>query len=344
MSSRSSTPRYVPLVRVLRGEGVESVHHGAIVVADATGRVIHAVGDPGAVTYLRSSAKPFQIIPVLESGAADRFGLTPAEIAVGIASHAGQDFHVEAVRSILKKAGLSEELLMCGVHEPIHPPTAHRFRMEGLAPAPIHCNCSGKHAAMMSLAVHRGEPTEDYFTADHPVQTAMLEAVSSFSGVPAREIPLAIDNCTVPTFGLPLSAAATAYARLMDPSNFDSSRKAAARRAVNAMRAHPEYVGGDEVLDTDLIRVGQWELIAKRGAEAFYGIGYRRGDEGFGIAIKIADGGMGRGRNAVALGVARQLGLVPPGGLASLGSVHLPPVRDNRGRIVGRVEEIFQLA
>src|SRR5213594_2834270 len=166
----TDVPAYVPLVHVLRGEYLESVHYGAVALADAKGKLLRSAGDPSAVSFMRSSAKPFQVIPVIKSGAADRFGLTPSELAVAIASHNAQDFHQSAVRSILDKIGLSEDHLKCGTHEPGHAATADGLREAGLQPTPIHSNCSGKHAAMLALAVHRGYPTEGYTRLDHPVQ------------------------------------------------------------------------------------------------------------------------------------------------------------------------------
>ena len=339
-----TVPGCVPLVHVIRGSTVESAHYGAVAVVDAAGRLLHAAGDPAAVTFMRSSAKPFQIIPVLESGAADRFGLEPSEVAVAIGSHNGQDIHVRAVRSILAKAGLSEEKLMCGPHEPFDVETARLLREQGRQPTSIHSNCSGKHAAMLALAAHRGYPTDGYFHPEHPVQVEMLSAIAAFTGLPASGIALASDGCTVPTFGLPVHAAAAAYARLMDPSSFDAPRREAARRAVEAMRGYPEMVGGDGVIDTDLMRSAGAEMVAKRGAEGFYGIGFRLGGKAYGAAFKIADGDMGRARNAVALEIVRQWELVPAHRLRELAERYSPPILNRRGGAAGRVESHFRIS
>src|SRR5881628_3625391 len=135
---------YEPLVAIVRGDVDESVHYGAIAVTDADGCLAASAGSARALTFMRSSAKPLQAIPLLESGAADHFRLTPAEIAVVIGSHSGEPRHVEMVRSILSKIGLGEDQLMCGTHAPFHPPTAKRLAEEGIRPSVLHSNCSGK--------------------------------------------------------------------------------------------------------------------------------------------------------------------------------------------------------
>lgn len=334
---------YVPLVAVTRGEIDESMHFGAMAVADSDGRVLASMGSPETVTFLRSSAKPLQVIPLIESGAADHFRMTTAEIAIAIGSHSGEARHVETVRSILSKIGLGEDALMCGTHIPYHRETARRLESEGRRPTPLHSNCSGKHSGMLALALFRGAPTEGYFRAAHPVQREILETVASISGVDASRIPLGIDGCTAPTFGLSLASVATAFARLMEPDRSRGSGRDAVRRAVAAMIAHPEMVGGEGRIDTDLMSAARGGLISKVGAEGFHALGFRRNGKGCGLAMKVSDGDSERARAAMLLRALSDLQLVSQDTIESLESAHMPPVRDRRGATVGRIEARFHL-
>ncbi len=334
---------YEPLVAVMRGELEESVHYGAVTVADAAGRIEACVGVADAVTFMRSSAKPLQAIPLLESGAADHFRLTPAEIAVVIGSHNGEPRHVEAVRSILSKIGISEDSLMCGTHAPYHRETAKALEREAKRATAIHNNCSGKHAGMMALALFRGQPVEGYYRPEHAVQKEILASVALFAGVEPGAIRIAVDGCSVPTFGISLAAAATAYARLMQPEQFPGATRYAAHRAVEAMMAHPEMIAGEGRIDTDVMNAGKGELIAKAGAEGFYTVGFRRGGKGHGLALKIADGNNDRARTATLLRALGDLGILTAGKLASIAEAHLPPITNRRNLAVGSVEACFHL-
>lgn len=334
---------YAPLVAVTRGDLDESLHFGAVVVADARGKVLAAAGSPGTVTYMRSSAKPLQVLPLLESGAADHFRLTPIEIAIAIGSHNGEPRHVETVRGILAKIGLSEESLMCGAHPPYHKPSARALERENERPSALHNNCSGKHAGMLALALFRGEPPEDYVRPEHAVQREILETVSALTDVPQDAIHVAIDGCSAPTFGVPLAAAAGAFARLIESGRFASARRSAVRRAVEAMVAHPEMVAGEGRLDTDLMTAARGEMIAKAGAEGFYAMGFQRDGHGYGIAIKVSDGESERARTAMVLRALEDLELLDRTRMAALTAAYLPEIKNRRGTVVGRVEARFHL-
>ncbi|MGH2668798.1 MAG: asparaginase, partial [bacterium] len=215
MPDPAAPPRphgYVPLMEVWRGETVESVHYGAIAVVDAAGRMVAAAGDPGETTYLRSAAKPAQALPLLESGAAERFGLDDRDIAVIIGSHGGEPFHLDAVRSILRKIGLEDAALQCGAHAPYHRPSARALRAAGASPTALHNNCSGKHAGMLALAVHLGAPVASYLDPDHPVQILIRARIETLAGLPAGGARTAVDGCSAPTFAMPLRSAARLYA------------------------------------------------------------------------------------------------------------------------------------
>jgi L-asparaginase II len=334
---------YVPLVEVYRGDTVESIHFGAIAMVDAGGRAIAALGDPATVTFLRSAAKPAQVLPLLASGAAERFGFTEPEVAVMAGSHGGERFHVETVLSILAKIDLDEGDLQCGAHAPSHRRTAQMLRRLGAAPTALHNNCSGKHAGMLALARHLGAPVETYLEPAHPVQARIRDAVERLAGLPAGGSTLATDGCSAPNFAMPLGSAALLYARLLDPGRAPRDLAGPARRVVAAMRAHPEMVAGTDRLCTALIREGTKGIIAKIGAEGFYGLGYEDAGTGVGIALKIADGDGERARYTVALEMLRQIGLLADARAAALRARFAGEVRNRRNLLVGRLEPAFRL-
>ncbi|SRR5712692_4293909 len=354
-------PGYVPLVEVWRGDTVESVHFGAIAVVDAAGRTIGAAGDPETVTFLRSAAKPAQVLPLLESGAAERFGFTDEEVAVMIGSHGGEPFHVKTVRSILSKIGLDEGALQCGAHAPSYRPAAQDLRRRGRVPTAIHNNCSGKHAGMLALAVHLGAPVATYLEASHPVQRRIRATVEALAGLEPGGTRTATDGCSAPNFAMPLGRAARMFARLVASARTASGPRAAsvertaadaapaddlvaaARRAVEAMRRHPEMIAGTDRLCTTLMQTIGHALIAKIGAEGFYGLGYEHEGTGIGIALKIADGDGQRARFSAALETLRQLGLLDQEAAAALRSRFVGDIRNHRGLTVGRVETVFHL-
>ncbi len=334
-----------PLVHVVRGGLVDAVHMGALVVVDADGRLLYHVGDPHLVAYPRSSAKPLQVLPLLESGAADHFGFTDREIAIMCASHSGEDVHIATVQGILERIGLDESALLCGVHAPAHKPTAERMRDAGLKPNSLHSNCSGKHAGMLALARFLGVPTEGYVQAGHPVQQRVLATVAAFSDMAPDKIILASDGCTVPTFGMPLYNFALAVARLVQPQAWEPALQAACRRVVRAMQAYPEMVGGTGRFDTDLMRVATGTLISKGGADGYHCAGIlpcAAFPNGAGIALKVLDGDVSnRARPLAMLETLRQLGVLTDDQLGALAVHRRAPVLNMRGEKVGETRAQF---
>jgi len=320
----SATPRSVPLLEVRRGTLVESLHRGFIAAINAEGELIGSLGDITTPTYYRSAAKPFQAIPLIATGAADHFKLTPRELAVIIGSHSGEAMHVETVAAILSKIGLDETALQCGSHTPFDKATAWMLKSEGKAPTVLHHNCSGKHAGMLALAQFLGESIENYLDPNHPVQVRIRQVLARFADVSIDEITIAIDGCSAPVFGLPIKAMAHSYARLVgwQHTNIEDALGTAAQRVVNAMKECPEMVGGtNERLDTDLMRVAQGRIISKVGAEGVHLLGVlpeARYPSGLGIAIKIEDGDTRRARDPVVIEVLRQLALLDEKHLRSL--------------------------
>ncbi|MBE3575085.1 MAG: asparaginase [Firmicutes bacterium] len=327
------------LAQVTRGELAESFHRGHVAVVRADGAVVAWVGDERFRTYWRSAAKPIQALAVLTTGAADRFHFTDPELAVMAASHAGEDEHVQAVQSILHKAGLTEAALQCGTHPPVTAEMARRLILAGREPEPVQCNCSGKHAGMLAVAAHLGFPVEGYLRPSHPVQQIMLSLVADFCSLPAKEIILGVDGCGVPVFGLPLAAMALAYARLAHPDQAKAEYGPAVRRLTGAMLRHPEMVSGRGRFTTELMVAAQGRVIAKCGAEGVFCLALP--EQGLGVAIKVEDG-QSRPVPVVALEVLRQLGLDLTGE-PGLKAYWQAPVRNNRGEAVGRILPAFTL-
>ncbi len=334
---------YVPMVEVQRGGIAESLHHGAVAVVDSTDRLLASVGDPECVTFIRSAGKPAQILPLIASGAVERFGFREAHLAVIMGSHGGEPFHLEAVREILARIGLDETALQCGTHEPLHRPTAMALRARGWNPTLLHNNCSGKHAGFLALAVHRGEPVESYLEPSQPLQIDIRVVIERLAGLPHDGAETALDGCSAPTFAMSLRSAALLYARLSSPKNEAGEYGPAVRTALAAMRGCPEMIGGTDRLETALMSEGRHGLIAKIGAEGFFALGFERQGRGVGIVLKIGDGNLKRARDSATLECLRQLEVLPPEVVATLATKFNPPVLNHRGRVVGRIEPFFSL-
>jgi L-asparaginase II len=145
------------LVDVHRGGRVESSHFGHIAVVDSDGKLLYSLGDPYRVTYARSSLKPLQTIPVVETGAADRFELSGADVSLCCASHSGEAQHTDRVLAILGRAGIEDSALQCGTHIPHAQDTYKKLIAAGKDLTPLYNNCSGKHSGMLVTAKHMGE-------------------------------------------------------------------------------------------------------------------------------------------------------------------------------------------
>jgi L-asparaginase II len=309
-------PEDAPLAAVRRGALVESVHRGRLAVCDPEGNVLEAVGDPEAYIYARSSAKPFQALPLVLSGAAEAFGLTDEELAVACASHNAEEPHLAAVRSILEKAGLTEDDLQSGAHLPLYEPEADKLIRSGEDPRPIHGNCSGKHAGMLAVCVHEGYETATYRDPGHPLQRRILGLIAEVCGLREDEVLIAGDNCGVPAFALPLRSLATGLARVATRNALPDELALAALRIGDAMREHPFMVAGTGRFDTDLMR--STDLLVKGGAEAVLAVGSR---DGWGMVLKISDGAL-RGVRPVALAALGGMGVEVPEAVSDVRGLH----------------------
>jgi len=334
-------------VEQLRGGWVEAGHEVHVAVANSTGGLVARAGDPELVTFWRSAAKPFQALPLVADGAADRFGLTSEELALVCASHSSEPAQVARVRELLGKIGCSERDLLCGPHPPLSDRVAQDYQTRGVRLTAIYSNCSGKHAGMLALARHHGWPTEFYTRLEHPVQQRCLAEVSRWTEVPAGEIKTAVDGCGVVCYGIPLRNMAWAYARLANAEggtrNAEQKRglrgandlagqfrvPTSAFRVVESMLRHPELIAGEGRPCTEMMRAHPGRVIAKVGAEGVYCALLPQ--ERLGVALKVTDGHALASALAMAA-VLEELGLRPrPASLTARPNVN------TRGETVGEL-------
>lgn len=330
--------RSEPLVRLSRGGLEESFHAGVLVVIE-NGRPTIVRGDPGRVVFYRSASKPLQALELVRSGAADAFGLSDAELAVAAGSHSAEPRHLDAVRSMLKAAGLDETHLRCGGHRSVNPKVAFAQTRDAVAITALHSNCSGKHAGMLLTARHKGAPLETYLELSHPVQAAIVAHVATFGGIPRDKVLAGVDGCGAPALAVPMEGMARSIAHVASPEGLPLDLAAAARRVTRAMLAHPEMVAGEDRFDTDLMLAAKGRLVAKAGAEGVYVVG--AAERRLGLAIKVDDGG-DRGYRLVVLEVLRRRGLLDDDAFGALARKHAPPVITNMaGVAVGRMDVAF---
>ena len=341
---------YAPLVEVTRGPVVESVHSGALAVVDAQGKLIASAGDPNLVTYLRSSSKPLQVLPLLERGGVQAFNLSDKEIALMCASHSGTDEHYATVTALQAKIGISEGDLLCGVHAPTHAATAEAMRQRGEVFTANRHNCSGKHTGFLAHAVLRSETKEDYINPNHPIQQTITQTFAEMIEYPREKIAIGVDGCSAPVFAVPLFNAALGFARLCDPTELASARAEACQTVTRAMAAYPFMVAGPERFDTLAMEIGGGRFICKGGAEGYQAIGILPGALGpgspaLGITYKVADGDVnGRSRPVIGVEILRQLGLVTQADIAGpLAHLAARPVTNWREIKVGEMRPAFHL-
>lgn len=328
------------VAKVYRGDLVDLTHIGHVAVVDYTGKLLYHYGNPDRVTFARSSAKPMQAIPVVESGAVDAYGITDRELALLCASHSGEPFHVDAVRSILEKAGLGDKYLQCGTHYPFAEYAAEELRNKGLKPVEVHCNCSGKHSGMLITAKYLNEELDTYYKPVHPVQKRIMETIADICEYDEDKIITATDGCGVPVHAMPLYKFAQGFARLSKPEVLGEKREGIVRRLTSAMTSYPEMVAGTDRFCTDLMRVCGDRLFAKSGAAGYYAIGLK--DKGIGMTFKVEDAAKGIAF-AMVMEVLRQLDVIAPEEYKSLEKYYVIQEKNHKGEIVGHTEIQFEL-
>ncbi len=277
--STASTKIETTLLAEFRRNGlVENRHWGWFAICNTEGTVLYSTpGSHKTAIFLRSSAKPFQAMPLVQSGLHQE--LTAEELAITCASHIASPYHVQMVRNLLQKAGLSEKDLLCGPHMPIHQESAQLLLQKGIEPNRLHNNCSGKHAGMLYYCVHNHLPIDDYLNPEHPLQERITKTLQDYSEL-ERQPQSGIDGCGTPTHQLTINKAAQLYA------NLGSSSKS--KPIVEAICNNPIAFGGLGRVDTAIIKASKGKLLAKVGADGV--IGVSRVGKREGLILKIADG------------------------------------------------------
>jgi L-asparaginase II len=334
----SSAPAHVPLAIATRGGTTESIHCGSVAVADRSGRVLFAAGDPATLTFTRSALKPLQALPFVAGGGVERFGFSLPQVALLCASHSGEPRHVDAVADMLAKSGSTVADLQCGTHAPgfydargeVPPPPPY---------SPLAHNCSGKHSGMLAYCAQCALPKADYLDPGHPLQQAIRRAVATFTGMDEAAMTAGIDGCSAPNYAVPLARLAMAYARL-GAAGPDAAYGHSAKTLADAMIAHPEMVSGERRSDLALMRAGRGDWVAKIGAEGVQALAVR--SQGLGIAIKVADG-QKRGLYPAVIAVLDQLGLLDARARDELRPWARAPITNYRGKVTGDVRAVVVL-
>ncbi|MBL8287946.1 MAG: asparaginase [Rubrivivax sp.] len=330
------------LAEVLRGGIAESFHRGAVAVVDAQGRVHTAIGDIERPIFPRSAVKVLQALPLVASGAAERFGLTDAELALACASHGGEPQHTETARAMLAKAGLGPEALECGTHWPYHEGSQRALAAAGQQPSALHNNCSGKHAGFVclgcALAGRSGAAdfVRGYVQPGHPVMREVTASLQDATGFDLAATARGTDGCSIPTLAVPLRHLAHAFAKVATGVGLDADRARAARRLREAVARAPAMVGGSGRFDSRVAeRLGE-RVFCKVGAEGVYCAALPQ--QGLGVALKMDDGNTARAAEVVMAALIERL--VPPAGddeAAFVGALADVTLRNWNGIEVGRL-------
>jgi L-asparaginase II len=295
------------LVELVRGALTESRHRGAVAVADADGAAVLTLGDVERPVYPRSAVKPLQALPLVESGAADRYRFGDEELALACASHGGEPAHVEVARRMLERAGLGAGALECGAHWPSHQDSSRALARAGGAPSALHNNCSGKHAGFLCVACAAGVDHHDYVGAEHFVQREVRAAIESLTGVCLGPDVCGTDGCSIPTWAVPLNRLAHAFAKFGTGRGLAPERAKAVARLRAACAAQPYFVAGTGRFCTEIMKLFETRVLVKTGAEGVYCAVLP--EQGFGIALKCDDGATRAAEVAMATMIARFLPL-----------------------------------
>ena len=330
----------IPLLCTTRDRVVERLERGHCAISTPLGELVWSAGDPDHVTYLRSSAKPVQATALILSGAADRFGLGPEQLAVACGSHHGEQAHVAAVTEMLKRAAIPVQALQCGAHG-LSEPDAGRLARAGLTPTPLHNNCSGKHAGMLCAARALDAPRGSYLTPNHPVQRTILANMARCAGLPEGEIAIGIDGCSAPNFAMPIRTMARYFACLASSDYLPADLAGALCRIGAAMRAYPFMVSGTTGFDTVLMRDAPIPLIAKAGAAGLQCVAIP--SLGLGLTVKV-ESGNGDQLPSVTIAILRALGVLPDELPPSLAAFDRPAIRNHRGLRVGETRVLVDTA
>jgi L-asparaginase II len=318
------------VTKFYRGSIVESFHIGYAAAVDQNNNLIFAAGDAEYPIFIRSAAKPFQAVAVLESGAVEKYGLSDEEIAIMCASHNGENYHTEAVANILKKLGLSIDNMQCGIHPPLDKSSYEQMILKGRRATPLHNACSGKHAGMLALSKALDVVPGNYNSLTHPVQEKIYEKIKHYAE--RTKIPVAIDDCNVPTFFIPLKNLALMYRKLIEGSDEYLSK------ILHIMSLHPRYIAGRGRFDTEFNSMMKVKGVTKLGGEGVRGIGIRTEDDRYiGIALKVLSGNK-KAVDSMSVAVLKHLKLIDTEITSALDSFYRPVIKNHSDVETGHIE------
>lgn len=328
------------LVEVTRGNIVECIHRGDIAIVDNKNTLLHSIGNPEKITYMRSAAKPLQTLNVILSGAAEKFNLSNDEISIMCASHYAEDFHMKVLNSILSKINLKKDDIKGGIVTSLKQQYALELAYKRAELTPLHSDCSGKHTGMLSVCVHNNYPIESYLDFNHPCQQEILEHLAYMIGLDKSNISIGIDGCSAPVHSMPLRNMALGFAKLANPENLPEDYKQACNRIFKAMNDYPEMVSGTDGFCTELIKRTNGKLVGKIGAEGVYCIGIK--EKNIGIAIKLEDGAMAK-LPPIVVKTLSDLNVLSDKELESLSEYLIMKNRNDIDTTVGYVKPKFKL-
>lgn len=335
-------PKHVPLVVVTRGVGsaqsVESVHYGSVAVVDEAGALLWHAGDPNALTFTRSTLKPFQALAFVEADGPRQVGFGEREIALMCASHSGEEVHAALARDMLDRVQCDEHHLRCGCHVPYIYNDVRTLPPDQTWDQTYN-NCSGKHAGFLAWCRVHDAPLDGYLEERHPLQRAVRAAVAQRAGLDESALVVGIDGCSAPNYAMPLVNLARLFLQLAWPEAGGDAASALATLG-NAMMAHPQLVSGTGRSDLAYMRAFDGELVSKVGAAGVQAFGVK--SAGLGIAIKIADGNVDA-LHCAAVSVLDQLGLLDEVRRAALASYMRPQIRNHAKTVTGELRPVVML-
>lgn len=296
-------------INAYRGDYIEDQHNVSLIIKKPNGETLFTAGKPDMQVHMRSSAKPFQAQALFQSGAYQKYQLSLKELALCCASHEGSQDHIGTANAILKKQNLNETALNCGAHQPSDKEQKTKLQQQHAQATAIHNNCSGKHAGMLAIANALSAPLDNYESINHPVQQLIFESARVLANV--KEIPHAIDGCSLPTFILSLGDAATLYTRLADPNSAPEAYQTGLKTVFEAMQSYPDMIAGHGVIDTEIMKAIP-TVAVKRGAQGYYGIAVKQSKYGpLGITLKVEDGS-NQARDVFIIEILEYLNILDP--------------------------------
>jgi len=331
--------RAEPLVVEYRGGFLENVHYGHVCGVNDAGGIVWKYGDPDAVTFMRSAAKPIQALPFFLEGMDSKFGFTPEEQAILMASHRALSYHVDALEGMLGKLGLDESALVCKPTYPLDAEARDALVGERMPQRRIYHNCSGKHLGVLAYCIGMGDSLEDYYSPDHPAQRRIASIAAELAEYPLEDIRIGTDGCGFPVFGMPLRNMATAFLKLACPDLIgDPALREAVRRATGLMNAYPRMISAEYLICPNLLMDDN--IVAKGGAKGIYCFALKK--ERLAFALKVVDGSEDEWPIAVA-SILEQIGYNNRETIDRMYRIGSPDIRNDNGLVIGENRSVFKL-